>query len=81
METPLLKKQISYTIACVSEFARHYHITEKESFEFLEKYGAIAFLKDCYDAEHTLSFEDAVDDMTQICTNNGGDVNAIISRK
>ena len=81
MEAQLLKKQISYTIACVSEFARYYHITEKVSFEFLEKYGAIAFLKDCYDAEHVLSFEDAIEDMTRICTNNGGDINAIIPRQ
>ena len=80
MDEKKLDKQIAYTIACISEFAKHYQLSDKEAFCFLEKYGAIAFLKDCYEAEHTLSFDDAVDDMTRICLNHGGDIHAIVSR-
>ncbi|MDR1904715.1 MAG: DUF3791 domain-containing protein [Treponema sp.] len=27
---------------------------------------------ECYDAEHTLSFDYAVEDLTMVCRNNGG---------
>ena len=75
-----LNKRIDYTIACISEFAKRYDMSDKAAFCFLEKYKAIAFLKECYDAEHTLSFEDAIEDMTRICLNNGGDIHAVVSR-
>lgn len=75
------EKQIYYTIACVSEFAQRYRMSEKAAFAFLEKYGGIAFVKDYYASEHTLSFDDAVDDMTRICQQNGGYVDEIVSRK
>ena len=42
------------------------------AFQFLYDHKAIAFLKDCYEIEHTLSFDDAVEDMERICANNGG---------
>ncbi|UVP53872.1 DUF3791 domain-containing protein [Bacteroides cellulosilyticus] len=32
----------------------------------------VAFLDECYAAEHLLSVEDAVKDLTVICKNNGG---------
>ncbi len=35
-------------------------------------YTAIEFLKENYDVEHTLSLEDALDDMLMICEKNGG---------
>ena len=40
--------------------------------ELKKKIKAIAFLKDCYEIEHTSSFDDAVEDMERICANNGG---------
>ncbi len=68
------RKRINYTVACVSEFAGTYGITPKEAFEFLYEYKAIEFLKEHYDIEHTLSFEDAVEDMMTVCRNNGGEL-------
>lgn len=32
----------------------------------------IAFLKEHYEIEHTLSMQDAIDDLTHICRRNGG---------
>ena len=32
------------------------------------------FLKEFYDVEHTLSFEEVLDDLTVICRRNGGAV-------
>ena len=67
-----LKKKINYTVACVSEFATKHEMTQQAAFQFLYDHKAIAFLKDCYEIEHTLSFDDAAEDMERICANNGG---------
>lgn len=66
------RKKINYTVACVSEFANRHQMRQKEAFQFLFKYKAIEFLKENYDIEHTLSFEDAIDGMLLICRKNGG---------
>lgn len=68
-----LKKKINYTVACVNEFADRYQLSSKEAFGYLYDHKGIEFLKENYDIEHTLSFDDAVDDLTLICRNNGGD--------
>lgn len=67
-----LKKKINYTVVCVNEFANRYHLSPKEAFMYLDAHKGIEFIKENYDAEHTLSFDDAVDDLTLICRNNGG---------
>lgn len=66
------RKQINYVVACIGEFARKHNLTMKEAFRFLFEHRAIEFLKENYDIEHTLSFEDALDDMLMICQKNGG---------
>lgn len=66
------RKQINYTVACVSEFACKHNLKVKEAFRFLYEYKAIEFLKENYDIEHTLSLEDALEDMLIICEKNGG---------
>ena len=68
------RKRINYTVACVSEFAKKYGISPKVAFQFLYEYKAIEFLKEHYDIEHTLSFDDAVEDMMIVCRNNGGEL-------
>ena len=68
------RKRINYTVACVSEFAKKYGIPPKEEFQFLYEHKAIEFLKEHYDIEHTLSFDDAVEDMMIICRNNGSEL-------
>lgn len=37
------RKQINYTVACVSEFAHKHNLTIKEAFRFLFEYKAIEF--------------------------------------
>lgn len=66
------RKQINYAVACVSEFSHKYNLTLKEAFQYLFEYKAIEFLKKNYDIEHTLSLEDALDDMRMVCEKNGG---------
>lgn len=66
------RKQINYTVVCVNEFAHRHNLNIKEAFQFLFQYKAIEFLKENYDIEHTLSLDDALDDMLIICKKNGG---------
>lgn len=67
-----LRKEINYAVACVSEFAGRYGLSKQVAFQYLYKYKAIEFLKENYEIEHTLSLDDALDDMLIICRNNGG---------
>jgi hypothetical protein len=46
----------------------------KYAFNYLLKYNAIRFLNENYAIEHTLSIEDAIDDIIIITKNNGGSV-------
>ncbi|SFU75246.1 DUF3791 domain-containing protein [Butyrivibrio sp. M55] len=67
-----LKKKINYTVVCVNEFADKFNIDSKDAFTYLYDYKGIEFIKENYDIEHTLSIDDAVDDLILICRNNGG---------
>jgi hypothetical protein len=65
-------KKINYLVMCVSEFAEKFGINEKQAYKYLSQYGGIAFLTEHYEIEHTISLNDAVDDLTLICRKNGG---------
>jgi len=67
-----MENKVSWTVACVSEFARRFNISVKSAFQYLYLHGGIAFLDEHYEAEHLLSFDDAVDDLELICEANGG---------
>lgn len=60
------KSQINYTVFCINKFAQKCNLEIKEAFQFLLEYKAIEFLKERYDIEHTLSIEDALEDMLLI---------------
>ena len=65
-------KRLYYYVICVSAFAKAKELSPKDAYNYLEEYKGISFLEECYDAEHCLSLEDAVDDLTAVCKNNGG---------
>lgn len=69
-----IANRIEYTVMCISEFAYRYSLSYKHAYLYLKNHGGIAFLKDCYEAEHLLSIEDAIDDLTLLCKRNGGNV-------
>jgi hypothetical protein len=64
--------RMHYYTMCVSAFSSRKGMDKRNAFNYLHEYKGIEFLIDCYDAEHTLSLEDAVDDLTLVCKNNGG---------
>jgi hypothetical protein len=63
---------VRYMIVCVSEFANRFNIDDRDAFNYLKEHKAIKFLIDNYEIEHTLSLEDAVEDMIMVSRNNGG---------
>jgi hypothetical protein len=63
-----------YIIMCIAEFARHKNISEKDAFVYLKKFGGMAFLEEFYDIEHTLSLEDTMGTLTELCQKSGGDI-------
>jgi hypothetical protein len=66
--------QVHYYVMCVGEFARAKNPSVKDAFNYLRTYKGVEFLIECYDAEHTLSLENAVEDLTHVCGNNGGNI-------
>lgn len=66
------KNLIDYVMTVIVEFARHHDLTIREASNYITRFKGIDFLTEFYDVEHTLSFNDCVDDLTVICQNNGG---------
>ena len=63
---------LDYIVVCISEFASRYEMHMRDAYLYLTKYKGIEFLKEFYDVEHTLSFDEAIDDLAAICRKNGG---------
>lgn len=68
------KEIIDYVMTAIIEFAKKYGLTIREASNYLNRFKGIDFLTEFYDVEHTLSFNDCVDDLTVVCQNNGGEV-------
>lgn len=63
---------LDYIVVCISEFASRYEMHMRDAYLYLTKYKGIEFLKEFYDVEHTLSFDETIDDLVAICRKNGG---------
>ena len=68
------KTVINYIVICISEFAKQKLITTKEAYNYLKAYKGLEFLNECYEAEHTVGLNDAIEDLTEICKKNGGTI-------
>lgn len=69
-----IQNRINYTVMCISEFSQKYSLHPQKGYIYLKTFGGIDFLKDCYDAEHLLSIDDAISDLTLVCQRNGGKI-------
>ncbi|MCM1169015.1 MAG: DUF3791 domain-containing protein [Bacteroides sp.] len=68
------KNLVEYVMTAIIEFARHHGLSIREASNYLNRFKGIDFLLEFYDVEHTLSFNDCVNDLTRICLNNGGGI-------
>lgn len=66
---------IPYINAVIRRFAQRFQLSVQEAFRYLYNFKGIHFLNDYYDVEHTLSMDDAIDDLIAICKKNGGLLN------
>lgn len=64
--------RMTYFIYCINAFASKYNLAAKQAYLYLKRFKGLDFLKDCYEAEHQLSINDAVEDLSIICKRNGG---------
>lgn len=65
---------LDYIVVCISEFASRHEMHMRDAYLYLSRNKGIEFLKEFYDVEHTLSFDDVLDDLTVVCRKNGGAV-------
>lgn len=65
---------LNYIVICISEFADRYKLHMRDAYIYLSRNKGIEFLKEFYDVEHTLSFEDVLDDLKMVCKKNGGTI-------
>lgn len=65
---------LNYIVVCISEFARRYEMHARDAYIYLSRNKGIEFLKEFYDVEHTLSFDDVLDDLVAVCQKSGGTV-------
>ena len=66
------QNRVTYIIYCINAFAERYKLSAKQAFAYLQRCKGLVFLDECYEAEHQLSLNDAVDDLSVICKRNGG---------
>ena len=69
-----MRKKINYTVVCINEFAQKNSLDPRTAFLYLYDHKGIDFLDEHYDIEHTLSLEDTMEDLTLICSQNGGEL-------
>ena len=67
-----LLNRIEYLATCISAFGERFRLSNIEAYNYLKRFKGVEFLIDCYDAEHTLSIENAVEDLQMLCAKNGG---------
>lgn len=67
-----ITNMIEYVVCCVGAFATKFSLTNAQAYAYLRRFSGIDFLIDCYAAEHTLSIDDAVNDLITICFKKGG---------
>lgn len=59
---------------CIVEFGKKFGMPANISFNYLKENQALNFLDECYAAEHTLSLDDALDDIQAISRRHGGTI-------
>ena len=67
-----IQDKVAYIIAVVSEVADAHGLKTNQAFRYLFRFGGIGFVDRHYEVEHTLPFDDVIDDLTAYCHRKGG---------
>jgi hypothetical protein len=57
---------------CIRKFGERFGLSTPQAYKYLRSYKGLDFLIDCYDVEHQLSIDDAINDLTTLCQRHGG---------
>lgn len=66
------KNVLEFLVALVSELAAHIGISQDAAYNYIREYQGLEYYFKHYNILHTLSFEENVEDMLQVCANHGG---------
>ncbi len=66
--------KIRYINMCIVEFGKKFGMSARLSHQYLKRYSGLAFLDRCYEAEHQMSLEQALDDLKIYCKRHGGTI-------
>ncbi len=69
-----LRQRVLYFIFVIQDFSERYKIPVRNAFLYIQRYKGLDFLEEHYAAEHLLSMEDVLDDVTKVCQKNGGGI-------
>lgn len=72
--TRIDRRVIGYIVANIGEFATTHGMTVREASNYLNRYKGLDFLAEHFEAEHLLSLQDSIQDLTRVCFNNGGGI-------
>lgn len=72
--TTLDENKIEYTVSLVSDFAKKYSISTVQAFNYLDRFKAVKLVNNHYDIMHTLPYSQVLDDLSEYCRSNGGNL-------
>lgn len=70
--TCLDKNILNFLVALVAEFAARFDIPQSAAYNYIRQYKGLDYYFRHYNILHTLSFDDNVDNLIQVCANHGG---------
>ncbi len=62
-----LRNKIDYMVVCVNDYATRHGLSNVDSFDYLLRNKGLDFLEECYDVEHTLPLDTALEDLDAVC--------------
>lgn len=66
------KNILDFLVALVAEFAARFDIPQSVAYNYIRRYEGLDYYFRYYTILHTLSFDDNVDNLIQVCANHGG---------
>lgn len=64
--------KLRYTIALIAEFAARFGLSDRQAYNYINRFKGMEYLFSFYDVLHTLPFEEAIEALAVICGRNGG---------
>lgn len=68
----LEKNILDFLVALVAEFSARFGISQDVAYNYIREHKGLDYYFKHYNVLHTLSFDENVDDLIQVCAKNGG---------